>query len=82
MNVGEALGSISQPRVSIPEWEMDFQPGYELNSDLCIVSSYKYIEIRKSDLVAQFLYAICWTKPWEGWTVGRILEPSKVPILQ
>ena len=40
-----------------------FSPVYELNSDLCIVSSYKYIEIRKSDLVAQFLYAICWTKP-------------------
>ena len=39
MNVGEALGSISQPRVSISEWEMVFQPGYEFNPHFCNVSS-------------------------------------------
>ena len=39
MNVEEALSSISGPRDSIPEWEMGFHPGYELNSDFCNVSS-------------------------------------------
>jgi len=39
INVGEALGSISQPRVSIPEREVDFKPVYEFNSDFCNVSS-------------------------------------------
>ena len=39
MNVEEALSSISRPRDSIPEWEMVFHPGHELNSDFCNVSS-------------------------------------------
>ena len=62
MNVGEALGSISQPRVSIPEWEMVFQPRYEFNSDFCNASTLTFSSfistssiVSAADIVSEIL---------------------------